>query len=1664
MNSHSDSMARSLFHDYGLPHVDPGTLEPVLAASLRDPDPLCPAATGALVAAGLGRAAATAVLAGYRSLSRYGYAIAPATMAQLQPLAAGGTADAVAAGALLAHPVILMKAAWLYEHAPYFALRGVQKPGARDALIGRFLEACRCGLFARHWDFSAWQPGAAPRRVRRTAFWDQSGMDPVQLVKATADAGLEGFELSVDFHPFNFHRMLPEEFTPALRQELREAINRSGITVDIHAPIVGPYVPAPDPKVGRQRLFDPASCLAVQLDTVALAMEIGAEAVVFHVIDAENLEPLAQLVRKAAGSSLHVTFENYCQLGCPQTSAVFLATLDRLRALLPANLFRDNFGVTLDLGHLNIDGEDPLVGAANVGRWCRDNHAFIRMHATDNYGKLLFAPPHFSADVHANVTGRGINNPAAIVMLRSLGLRPAVVAEQINPLSREDIDTIHSAQTVALTGSFDEFVDQGTRRLAKEETGEFLRGCYLTDPAYRFLAGYSGVQALQEYAVYRRIQDKTHLSVEEARRISEDFMKMPEALKKNLPAYLDALLLPVQTETGDESKTQLDLVCQNLSGPAFWTAGVENADQVFATDRIYRSGDVVCEHGQTGDEMFFVKAGAIEILLEGVRVTTLGPGEIFGEISLFYNIPRSATARVAADGTRLGVLSRSDLQSILECRHAGAYELVVRLYRMLPERLRNMNDKYRSAIRALQLIGGADEKTLEGLERAAMAMPLQRQTSALPLFTADDIGAVCEQRLAFAAGQTVIEQGDAATGVYFVLHGKLQVVAPGVDGPDVALGEVGTGEIFGEMALIDDKPRSARVKAIGACELAFIARPTFLSLIQARSPLAFRLMGFICVSLFQRILRLDRIYSEIKRHHRHLVNRGGKSGEKVFSTDIIETIFVHRLQQTDLDRILQELSTSQRDILVAKIGDLLRRISALVEVSSRMSDTLSLDILLPRLMSIITDAVNADRSTLFLNDPDTSELFSRIAQGEAIREIRFPNHQGIAGSVFTSGEALVIHDAYADVRFNPEVDKRTGYRTRNILCIPLKNKGRMMGVTQVLNKNEGNFDDGDMRLLEALTSQAVSALENAQLYERVEKARKEEARLLEVTSAIASELHLDTLLTKVIGATTEMLDADRSTLFMYDAKKNELWSRIAEGLGAREIRFPAHAGIAGHCFTAGAVVNIPDAYADERFNPAVDKKTGYRTRSILCLPVSNKNGDKLAVIQVLNKRGGPFGPQDERRLRTFCAQVAIALDNAKLFEDVKNERNYNESILKSLSNGVITLDSACRIIKVNAAAQQMLHWQEIDVVDRSLCEIFTQPSNVWLIESLNKVIHSGAVDITMDAELSLATAGIVSLNTTVVPLIDVNEKPIGYMLVLEDITTEKRVKSTMARYMTKEVADRLLSSEEDALGGVAQIATVLFSDIRGFTTISEDIGPRETVSLLNDYFTCMVDVIFAHNGILDKYLADGLMALFGAPFPGPEDADHAMAVANDMIRSLARFNQSRALAGKTELRVGVGVSTGELVAGNIGSPKRMDYTVIGDPANLASRLESATKYYHVPILFSEFTFQRLKRPVRCRAIDQLRVVGKRKPVTIYEALDHFTPQTFPRMDEVLLAFEKGLACYRKCEWDKAVSQFQAALAAHPHDGVSKLYVERCLHLKQNPPAASWDGVWILDRK
>jgi adenylate cyclase len=225
----------------------------------------------------------------------------------------------------------------------------------------------------------------------------------------------------------------------------------------------------------------------------------------------------------------------------------------------------------------------------------------------------------------------------------------------------------------------------------------------------------------------------------------------------------------------------------------------------------------------------------------------------------------------------------------------------------------------------------------------------------------------------------------------------------------------------------------------------------------------------------------------------------------------------------------------------------------------------------------------------------------------------------------------------------------------------------------------------------------------------------------------------------------------------------------------------------------------------------------------------------------------------------------------------------------------------------------------------------------------------------------------------------------GFNRMVDGLKERDKLRTTFGKYMTQTVMEHLLAGKVQ-LGGESLEVTILFTDIRSFTTISEKMDPQHLVGLLNEYFTEMVGIVMQEDGVVDKYIGDAIMAVFGAPVPKPGDAVNAVRAAVRMRRALVTLNQRLVARGMSPLRTGIGIHTGEVVAGNIGSEKRMEYTVIGDAVNLASRLESSTKELGVNVLMSEDTYERTKHAIDVRPVREITVKGRRQPVMTYEVL------------------------------------------------------------------------------
>ncbi|MEW6261584.1 MAG: adenylate/guanylate cyclase domain-containing protein [Thermodesulfobacteriota bacterium] len=296
---------------------------------------------------------------------------------------------------------------------------------------------------------------------------------------------------------------------------------------------------------------------------------------------------------------------------------------------------------------------------------------------------------------------------------------------------------------------------------------------------------------------------------------------------------------------------------------------------------------------------------------------------------------------------------------------------------------------------------------------------------------------------------------------------------------------------------------------------------------------------------------------------------------------------------------------------------------------------------------------------------------------------------------------------------------------------------------------------------------------------------------------------------------------------------------------------------------------------------------------------------------------------------------------------------------------------------------------------------------------------------------------------------------------------KRKIKGAFSYYVNPSVVSEMLKNPDMLkLGGDKRVMTVLFSDIRGFTTISETMDdPEALVHLLNKYLTAMTNVVFKYDGLLDKYIGDAIMAVWGAPLAQPDHALRACRTCLEMMAVLAELRrQWRQQDPKIPfIDIGIGLNTGPMVVGNMGSETRFDYTVMGDAVNLGSRLEGANKQYGTNIIIGEVTFEQIKNEFYCRELDSVAVKGKQQPVRIFELLGE-PGAVRPEEMKLARAFTRGLVAYKSRRWDEALQIFSAIRHHFPDDKPTLLYLDRVTDLMKNPPPPDWNGVYVMKEK
>lgn len=688
----------------------------------------------------------------------------------------------------------------------------------------------------------------------------------------------------------------------------------------------------------------------------------------------------------------------------------------------------------------------------------------------------------------------------------------------------------------------------------------------------------------------------------------------------------------------------------------------------------------------------------------------------------------------------------------------------------------------------------------------------------------------------------------------------------------------------------------------------------------------------------------------------------------------------------------------------------------------------------------ISTILDAERSTLFLLNEQKETLDSMVAQGVENIVISVPKNTGLVWDSFNKADAVIENNVQTNSHFNNSFDNQLQFVTKSVLCVPVfDDKEQVIGVLQCLNKRNGTFSNKDVRILNSFAAAINLIVKNSELYYASEHLKNNFSSLLEVFKVVSSELNLNKLIPLIMNKAAEITNADRSSLFLVDEETNELWTIFAKGLENNVVR--TKKGIVANVARNKKPLIVNNPYSHPDFNPLVDKKTGYTTRSILSVPVFNSENEVLGVVQSINKHKGEFNQEDLDILTGFASQIKIAIENAKLFDQIQGMKNYLNILVQNLDSGIITIDNSLKVKTANDQFYKIFGLNDgSEFIENNINDIHflgTKFEELCLetLQSGKKLYHE-------NVELKLSEEKLLTLNISVLPMKDVKDNNVGVIIVFNDVTKEKRIQSNLSRYIPQHLVNEVMNRDNlSLLKGKYSKCSILFSDIRNFTTLTEKFGAIEIVKLLNNYFEAMISLVYKYDGILDKFIGDAIMSVFGIPYANISDSKNAVYCALEMLESLRGLNERNELS--PNINIGLGISTGNVVSGNIGSEKRFEYTVIGDSVNLAARLESATKIYDIDLLICEETYNEIKDEFYCRQIDTIFVKGKQLPVNIFTVIKSKKEDLTFEEQEFDKFFSNGLSLYKQEKYKEAKKSFVAAKELNNADGPTTFFIEKC---------------------
>jgi PAS domain S-box-containing protein len=494
--------------------------------------------------------------------------------------------------------------------------------------------------------------------------------------------------------------------------------------------------------------------------------------------------------------------------------------------------------------------------------------------------------------------------------------------------------------------------------------------------------------------------------------------------------------------------------------------------------------------------------------------------------------------------------------------------------------------------------------------------------------------------------------------------------------------------------------------------------------------------------------------------------------------------------------------------------------------------------------------------------------------------------------------------------------------------------------------------------------------------------------LSEIGAVISSTLDLPQVLNSVMDNVIQLTGAERGYIVLRDEDTGNLEFTIARGMDRETLEHRSSQvsrTIVTKVAETGEPVVTTNAQADPRFH-AQESVVSYSLRSILCVPLRVRD-HVIGVMYADNRiKSGLFAERERDLLTTFANQAAVAIDNARLFARISYAQRLMANIFASITSGVITTDTLDKITLLNRAAEAILGIQPGDHQGIHYREAL-EPLEEVLPPLIDQVKETDSAIQDFEAEPEVPGRGQISLNVTLSPLKDAENETQGVAIVFNDVTERKRFereRGMVKRYLPTELVDSFADLQELRLGGERAEVTILFADIRGFTSFSERNDPEQVVETINNYYEHITRIIRENQGIVDKYEGDAVMAHYGTPLLPIEDhAWKAVLTAWQSRLAIRAYHEQIDPADRLYLKFGI--NTGEAVAGNVGGHEQMDYTLIGDAVNISRRLQQNATGDR--ILLGADTYDLVRDKVRVKQLDPMPVKGREALVEVYEVTD-----------------------------------------------------------------------------